>query len=146
MILASSKSNSVMSAAETDGTSPIFRAIVFFDSLAPEAVPPPRWQILMRAGIRPFAVTFAALLRLVLIQWPSMIEKQDTGKDQSIREDAPRAAERVLVEPASESDRDRLRRPGGSRRKAIDQSVVSKLARRLAHHHVYMPGRRQRTI
>jgi hypothetical protein len=68
----------------------------------------------------------------VSVQWPSMIEKQDTGKDQSIREDAPRAAERVSVEPASESDRDRLRRPGGSRRKAIDQSVVSKLARRLA--------------
>jgi hypothetical protein len=85
MILASSKSNSVMSAAETNGTSPILSgAIVFFDSLAPEAVPPPRRQILMRAGIRPFAVTFAALLRLVLIQWPSIIEKQDTGKDQSI--------------------------------------------------------------
>jgi hypothetical protein len=56
-----------------------------------------------------------------------MIEKQDTAKHQSIREDAPRAAERVSVEPASESDRDRLRRPGGSRRKAVDQSVVSKI-------------------
>jgi hypothetical protein len=39
----------------------------------------------MRAGIRPFAVTFAALLRLALIQWPSMIERQDTRTSQFVK-------------------------------------------------------------
>jgi hypothetical protein len=52
---------------------------------------------------------------------PSMVEKQDASKDPSIRDDAaPRAAEHVSVDRASESNRDRLRRTGGSRRKAID--------------------------
>jgi hypothetical protein len=68
----------------------------------------------------------------VSIQWPAMAEKQEAGEDQPIRDDAaPRAAEHVSVERASESDRIAYAGPAGLDERPIDLGGSAVLGRNL---------------
>jgi hypothetical protein len=69
---------------------------------------------------------------LVSMQFPAMVEKQDAGEDQSTRDDAaPRAAEQVSIERASESDRIAYAGPAGLDERPIDLGGCALLGRNL---------------